>query len=181
MKKAIITFFSVLYVCSNLVHAQIGKGKTMLGSGFSFSNLTQTNSPTISYLELNAQVGFFLTNGFALGPRISYNDQSQSGFSSTSYFVGLFGRPYYKNAYLDIATMYNAQETNLSFFGGSEKVEYATVSIGVGYAFFLNNYVAFEPGFQYMRYISKDVNANRLTFQLGLQIYLGKIKEAKAN
>lgn len=184
MKKITITLFCLLIVGSKLLHAQIGKGKMMFGAGFSYSDLNSSGSPTYSVLDINALIGFFVSNRIALGPIIGYTKQSQAGNELHAFNFGMIVRPYlYKNAFLDITGLYHKEELVWPVRGGtnSEELQYFSFGLGAGYSFFLNNHIAFEPGFYYRRFIAESNHGTRLSFQLGLQIFLGQENQNKAN
>lgn len=174
-----VLFLAVTYHTS---HAQFKKGRILLGGDITFSSMTDktaqagfsSNSFNETRLQLTPKVGYFVIDNLAIGADITFITTS-GGLSTTSTFLaGPFVRYYIKNLFIEGEYGFGSGksgDTNTSTTGWTA---------GIGYAVFLNDYIAIEPT---LIYTSNSIDYNDLNHKstiagfaagVGFQIYLGK-------
>jgi hypothetical protein len=197
MTKKII-FISASLLISFVAQAQIERGKIFASGslGFSFSNyrniddgVTESKSRSAD-LWLSPRGGIFITDailvgsgiGFSLGTT-KYDDDDKYTYSSISFtpFVRYY-LPQLFFGYLELGPGFSTDKWDFSS-GGDDKDRYSFLvwEIGVGYSYFLNDYVAVEPiiYFGSTNYTDRD-NTNQkdkygdLGFQVAFSIYLDR-------
>lgn len=159
---------------------QINRGDIILGGSASFYSRfshyesgTTTNNTSGVQFGISPSLLFFISDGLAIGTRLS------AGFNSTegnfSYNIGLGPELRY---YFDFGLFIKAGVSYDLNHYESYKYNSITVEPAIGYAIFLNPHVAIEPSFFYnldlINYDSsttKYVN-NYLGIQVGISIFL---------
>lgn len=159
MKFYVLFAFSFLLIANSF--AQLDKGTFLLGGNGSFYNYNgKYNAVNNNYtakateIKINASVGYFLSDKFALGLRPSFNFNkskiigNSSAFGSTTQFlVGPFSRYYFLNQekqfniLLDAAYLFG---TNSYPFANTEKGIINELSISTGLEAFFNTTVGVE-------------------------------------
>lgn len=161
---------------------QINRGDLIISGNASFysyfnhyeSGSTTSNSSGVHF-GLNPTFLFFLSDGLALGSRVSAGFSTSDG--NFSYFVGLgpeFRYYFDFGLFMKLGASYD--------FNHSETYSYNTIEIepAIGYAIFLNPHIALEPGFfynlslsnyDYPTFSSKYVN-HHIGIQVGISIFL---------
>ncbi|MGD0757131.1 MAG: hypothetical protein ABR927_18965 [Bacteroidales bacterium] len=150
-------------------------GGTILFNKVQSTYGTNTSNTSIFTISLSPGFGYFIVNNLAIGLNTSISYYKQS---STKYY-GLGAGPtirYYFNNGLFIKA-----ETSFSFIHGldsnsSRQKSYSLVP-GVGYAFFINQKVAFEPCLSYIYFhnnYSSDFTdrVNNIELELNFSIFL---------
>jgi len=143
MNRILITaiiFF--IFICrSNFVSAQIEKGNYILGGTAGVENITSANLNTLGYntttLSVSAMYGKFLTDHFLIGADANVNYRFYT--YSQGYTVlkaGPLLRYYFNNIFLQADYNFGIPSTNYTEHD---------LFIRVGYAYFLNDFVAIEP------------------------------------
>lgn len=141
--------------------------------------ITERRSTSITF---NPKIGFFITDGFAIGLDADINntvsrDRQDNVKSTSSYFtIGPYARYYFPvNLFLEGgAGIGNGK--NFYGYGESKVFRY---SVGAGFAAFLNDNIALEPMIRYsvLNFTRSNNNDYRtknggLEIALGFQIYL---------
>jgi opacity protein-like surface antigen len=180
MKKIILLF--VITLIGYHTQAQdnnYAKGRLMLGGNVAFTNAqfettingaTGTTSQTV--FNVSPQLGYFITQGFAITLNADFN------FSDASTRVSLQPgiRAY---VYNDLFVMANVGFGQTTLTDSDIRLNSFNWQIGVGYSFFLAPNVALEPGlyYQYTRDTNTAVNSSKtigriINLGLGLKIFL---------
>ncbi len=177
------------------------KGSSLIGGNLSFSfgsietkySGAFSGKSELSYnsFSFSPKAGFFVANGFALGfgadiTSSTYKDADDDSESTTSQFtVGPIIRFYtHAGLFFDADLSFGKATQKYSATGSSDE-EKATITkwqLGAGYAIFLNDFVAIEPGVSYRSASSKseDVSVEtnstigEFVLSVGLNIYLHK-------
>lgn len=138
----------------------------------------------LSVIAFNPQLGFFTVDGFAVGfnADLTIITEKYSNYrtSLTQYQVGPFIKVFTKEGiYFEAATLVGQMIYGPANSGTSSGTVYLNFKAGIGYAAFLNEYVALEPNLTYRtRGMSNDVLSAPGHIVLGLRfsIYLLKNK-----
>lgn len=209
MKKiTLITVVLVFVQCTQIsaqseYRAALQKGSVLadgsmainLGNG-KYEYSSQTNKTKINSFNVNPEVGFFVSNGFALGLSLDLNTETQKSDQNsnvnksinTEYLLGPFIRVYTKGGvFFSGNYSFGKSISENTYSGGSIKREdnASQWKLGLGYAAFLNENVALEPSISYQAYtLKEDDDGSEFTYRkgqmvigLGLSIYLRKKSE----
>jgi hypothetical protein len=161
---------------------QINRGDMIISGSASFysrfshyeSGTTSSNSSGV-HLGISPSLLFFVSDGLAIGARVSAGFSSSEGNFSYNIGLGPEFRYYFDfGLFIKAAASYD--------FNHSETYKYNSISVepAIGYAIFLNPHVAIEPSFfynldltnyDYTTSTSKYVN-NYLGIQVGISIFL---------
>ena len=195
MKKLSIIF--TLSLITNLSWGQFNKGRMIISGDASYSykkmemNLAGQNTDmgTQSNINLSPQCGYFLVDNVALGLGFIFSNQ-------TTKFKDLPGKvksksillaPYARYYFLDKFFLQGefafgvGKESNQE--GGVDDMETKVTSaqLGLGYVYFLNDYIALEPLIGYSLSKTKLDVAQTPTYrdkeifcQIGISVYIGK-------
>jgi hypothetical protein len=159
------------------------KGNLMLGGGGSIgygSDLGETSSGNFSF-SLSPSVGFFLSDGFALGvaPLVSLNTSfSDNSYNSVSVGTGLFLVKYFGIGIFVRGTVgYDLNHYySSSLYYTSNSIHSIYIIPEVGYAFFLGPNVALELSLKDVFDIrindSSTTFSSRTKVSAGFQIFL---------
>lgn len=161
---------------------QINRGDIIIsGSASFYSRFSHYESGSSSsetsgvYFGINPSLLFFVSDGLAIGTRVSAGFSSSEG--NFGYNLGLGPELRY---YFDFGLFIKA---GASYdFNHYESYTYNSISVepAIGYAIFLNPHIAIEPAFfynldltnyDYTTYTNKYVN-NYLGIQVGITIFL---------
>lgn len=161
---------------------QINKGDMIINGNVSFYSWfnhyesgTTSSSTSGVHFGINPTLLFFLSDGLALGSRVSAGFSTSEG--NFSYFVGLgpeFRYYFDFGLFMKLGASYDLTHYETS---SNHTIE---VEPGIGYAIFLNPHVALEPGFfynlsfsnyDYTTSTSKYINHN-IGIHVGLSIFL---------
>ena len=193
--KKIVTAIAFLLVASG-AFAQFNKGRYLIGGSVSFNsstnkvdnNGTSTTIGKSSSFGLAPSAGYFFMNNLAAGASLSLGTSSfkPDGQGTKSSGVNFSLTPFVRY-YLQPGIFFQG-----SFGFGSSKSKSTTGAtttetkfttsnwgLGVGYAYFLNDFVSIEPLLQYGSNSSKVKSSdtksmsNGLSFRIGIQVYLG--------
>ncbi|MCH2083260.1 MAG: autotransporter outer membrane beta-barrel domain-containing protein [Saprospiraceae bacterium] len=215
--QKIICFYLLFFCCSTL-NAQTEKGRIITGTildagnslngilvapantlGLSFSNVKvdfgggSEIESRVTTFTLSPRIGYFITDGFALGLNTSYlfqrvNAENNDGETTLNlYSLGPFARYYFQipNFQPFIEASINLgqikQESTFGFGGPSEGTSiYRDVFLGVGGAYFIKNTIALEVtlGFRSLNLeadpdvMEQTESTNTLGMRIGFQILL---------
>ena len=187
---------------SSETFGQFNKGRWLAGgnayiqmrhSQYNF-NGTDIKTRTTSF-SLGPQAGYFVIDRLALGARLSLNVSASTGESiditgivdakSNSYYIALgpFIRYYLPaRVFFQLSTefgtgKYSSEIGGTSNEGDSKNFDYSAL---VGYAYFLNDYVAIEPTIGYhsngASINDSDSRSGYFYISAGFTIYLGERK-----
>lgn len=130
------------------------------GNGTSF---TLSSSDGMVIWNIGAEVGYFVTDNFALKFGLGYGD-----FDGSSYFSYKLGLKYYIAGRAPIQIDYSGQ-TGEDWFG-DEKPSY--LGLQAGYAIFLGDMVSLEPSLRYNLSLNNDYYEDIFQIQIGFTIFL---------
>ncbi|NOT73615.1 MAG: hypothetical protein HOP08_01715 [Cyclobacteriaceae bacterium] len=161
MKKILLMLFAVLTVSA--ASAQIEKGTVLVGVNSAFSvtrSIPSTGSGSTDY-NLNLKGGYFLAENFVLGLNLGVSGYSTDASSGSSTLVGVFGR-YYFNGKIFLGAGVNSSSS-----GGSSST---SIPLEVGYAAFINKFIAVEPAIRFVKYD----NGSTIGLGVGFTFYLNR-------
>jgi len=156
----------LLTVCSALCFAsvafgQIEKGAWLFSGGSNLGNtsFSQSGGGSSSAFNLDLKGGYFFMDNLAAGALL--NLLSYSGSSTTG--IGLFARYYVQGKFFLGAGF---QSWSTSGGGGST----TQIPVEVGYAFFVNNAIAVEPGLK----LTTFSGGSTFNIGIGFTVFLGR-------
>jgi hypothetical protein len=197
MKRIFIVL--VLAMISSGAFAQFNKGRYLVGGGLSFqtyANKTKAGSTTntgahSTDFTLSPDAGYFVIDNLAVGASLNLGAGSTKGTgtnpsktSSTSIGLSPFVRYYLSQGIFFQGQIGFGSEKSKDTPGGSTtttttKYNTSNWSLGAGYAYFLNDFVAVEPMIGYGANAQKTSNPDikysypGLFIKVGFQVYLG--------
>ena len=173
MKTSILFTVFLVAIFSSLT-AQIEKGRLLVGGNVGISSVLVENSDfnTTSF-GINPNVGVFVSDGLAVGGGISLGavwSQREPFFS-----IGLspFIRYYLPSFFFGEASF--TYRTTISDFNDQNSFN---ISPAIGYAIFINDFIAIEPAVVADFLLESDensLNATIISGRVGFQIYLDKL------
>jgi outer membrane autotransporter protein len=195
MKKSIFFTFLVLFVCIE-AGAQIEKGRVLAGGsiGFSFQNYksvfdgTTTDETKTTSFSLSPRAGYFITDAIAVGAGLNlslssskYDDDDK--YNGSSIFFSPFVRYYLPQRLFGQFEIGIGSSKDKWTYVNDDDEEYKYKSffwsLGVGYAYFLNDNVSVEPMVSYnaATYTDRDNTDDKdkygnIMLQIGFNIYL---------
>lgn len=198
MNKRIIVTVSALLLCVGAV-AQIEQGRFLAGGsvGFSVQNYkavyngqTTYDSKTTAF-SLSPRAGYFVTDAIVVGAGLSLSTSSTKycecsdteKYSSASISFSPFARYYLPQRLFGQLELGLGSSKRKWIYDDTDneesKSKFFVWSLGVGYAYFLNNNVAIEPLVSYnaTTYTNRDDTKDKdkygnIMLQLGFSIYL---------
>lgn len=196
--KKLVTVIALALICSG-AYAQFNKGRYLVGGNVGFAaytgktktdNSTSTTSHSTTF-NLSPDVGYFVIDNLAVGAGLSLRTSSTKGDggdnskdTDTDFTLTPFARYYldqgiFFQGQVGFGSGSNKHKPNGSNTTTTTKHGVFDWGLGVGYAYFLNDYVAIEPMVSYVSYANnykdpdfKTVNSG-ITLNVGFQIYLG--------
>jgi hypothetical protein len=196
MNKKLLLIGISLSLCIG-ASGQIGEGKIIAGGsvGLSASTYKEVYNGVTGYESMTTNIwfmpraGYFITDNIAVGTAFElsmystkFDDDERS--TSMDFYLTPFGRYYLPQGIFAQAEI-GIGLSNEKWFEANgdldEDYPYSSLkwSLGIGYAHFLNNYVALEPMISYISTITTyrdDTNWKEKTgnffLQLGFSIYL---------
>jgi hypothetical protein len=199
MKNSVIVatlMFSMLIATSSF--AQFNQGRLIVDGSLRFARSSgeSTSASTTSITKntsfgLSPSVGYFVIDNFAIGATASLNsskstnDVINSEAKSVSKTVGPFARYYLPMAiFIQGAVTFGASKfaTTTPSDAFENKSNITQWGLGVGYAYFLNDFVALEPMVGYQSTVDKSKTRDFKTkdgniyLSAAFTIYLGERK-----
>lgn len=188
MKKllAVITLFLLFFGKAN---AQITEGNWMVGGNASFNHSKYESfgdfpsKSKSSGMQLNANLGYFVINNFAVGvsPYFGFSNLEGSNNSHTSYGIGPFVRYYFLPSDKMINVFSQAgYRYGITYAQGKKASTNNDFDIKAGAVVFFNSSVALEFTAEYHIDKGKAINNNSshqfnyFVLGLGFQIHLEK-------
>lgn len=182
-KYQVVLFF--LLSASVRVMAQTQGGNIMMGAQLlNVTGTFQSGSSTFN-MGISPQVGFFLSDNFALGAEVLANLQTASHYTDFSYAVGPFARYYFnrikgedlqfskRSSFFVEGDVY-VQGENIKTNGNSVNTNGLGIGIGPGIAYFITPSIGLEALLKYNPVIGfgNSTTVNKVSLNLGLQAYL---------
>ena len=148
MKKLIFTFVAVAAMVTS-AFAQTEAGKIYVGAssdlGFTSAKVDgDNNSSNIFGLDVNG--GYFIIDDLSVNAELGFSYSSYDKNSSNTFSIGVGGR-YYLPMKVFFGAMFDFSSTGQSYDGKSvgDRRSSMGVTLGAGYAIFVNDNVAIEP------------------------------------
>lgn len=192
MKKLVLTAFALTMF--NVAFAQFNKGRMLVGGAVGFQTTTEKQTSTITTptikentFSLSPNFGYFVIDKLAVGLNFNLSNTTEkySGggydykFTTQSFIASPFVR-YYFGPGIFAQGQYGIGSAKSGDDSNTTKYSESQWSLGVGYAYFLNDNVAIEPSVKYQSSVlkekgqdTKDTNSG-IAINIGFQIYLGK-------
>lgn len=181
MKRSLLLVL-VLASAFHTADAQFNRGRFLAGGSLGFSS-QKTNDISNRSFSFQPNVGFFVVDNLAIGADLSisvfsFEDGQTQSFSKTqSFSFDPFVRYYLKPGIFGEGSVgFGKGKIESDQIGSSGDYSLFNWSLGVGYAWFLNDHVALEPVIRYenSKFEGRDFSTSGLALQIGLQVYLGK-------
>lgn len=192
MRKTLLLLFALALV--NLSFAQFNKGRMLAGGSVGFSSITEktksgpttTTIGTQTTLSFAPSFGYFVIDNLAVGASVYYNNitfkyDGGGKDKSNEFTFAPFARYYFGPGIFGQGSFGLGSGKDVPVTGNTTTYGITLWSLGVGYAYFLNDNVAIEPLIKYQGQTDKydgtgspkDIN-NGIAFSIGVQAYLGK-------
>ncbi len=194
MQKTILAV--VFLLATSSVFAQFNQGRILAGGNMSFStstdkskvNSTTTTNGRSTSFSLSPNAGYFVIDNLAVGAALeigasNYKPDGNGTESNQSTFAIAPMVRYYLSPGIFFQGQYAVGAGKNKYSLGNTNVEekfgISAVSLGAGYAHFLNDHVAIEPFIGYRSSSLKDKDDDSknidsgLFLNVGLQVYLG--------
>lgn len=190
MKK---TFYAILILCiSNTAIAQTIKRNYMIGANIMTSSINFQNSNTGYNVGFQPKVGYFLNENLVIGMAVELGVDVVNSNTTMNYGATPFARIFIgKDNFQDIPRrIMFFMEGGAGFGGRNSRFKNADgtksnvttnggiLYVGPGIDIFLNKNVALEVGAEY-RHIGGTPELNRVSMNLGFQIFLSKAEGRK--
>ncbi|HTH55637.1 MAG TPA: outer membrane beta-barrel protein [Cyclobacteriaceae bacterium] len=191
MKKILLCCLALTLF--NAAFAQFNMGRMLVGGSVGFSSTSQKSSSggvssTTDYttLAFGPSLGYFVANNFAAGAGVNWSSSKYSSdggpsTTSSSFMFVPFVRYYIAPGFFGQGTFgFGSSKTASSV--STVKGSATQWSLGIGYAYFLNDHVAIEPIVQYQLTSTKydygtpsdqKIDVGGVAINIGLKIYLG--------
>ncbi|MEL7001656.1 MAG: outer membrane beta-barrel protein [Bacteroidota bacterium] len=184
--KKVILLMAALVATSTFVLAQTAKGTIMAGGSASASfqtlesevggnTLSESDNNSIGF---NPMVGYFFIDQFVAGLNIGFDrtkiEDGSFESTSTAFSIGPFARYYLNNGVFFLANIgFGSSNTESDSFDTDSG--FRTWNAGVGYAIFLNEWIAIEPTITYgsSTNTDDDQDPEAKFIQRGLQLNVG--------
>ncbi|MEX2596384.1 MAG: hypothetical protein WEC59_05575 [Salibacteraceae bacterium] len=179
MKNGLI--IAVLIACfSTTALAQIEKNSWMIGgSGNAGAYNTGFGNNLVYNLQLQATVGYFVANNFALGISPGFLLIGSDNSSFYNVILPAFSRYYFNVS--ERISLFPELNGGLGLASNANNTPFYLFNVAVGASFWINKNVAFEPKFEYSIYdpnqVTPWVNKKIPQLKLGFQIYLNRGNE----
>lgn len=174
MKKSLLLVL-VLASAFHTADAQFNRGRLLAGGSLGFSS-QKTNDISTNSFSFQPNVGFFVVDNLAIGADLSISIFSFENGKTQSFSFDPFVRYYLKPGIFGEGSIgFGKVKIENDQIGSSDNSLF-NWSVGVGYAWFLNDHVALEPVIRYQnsKFDDSDFSTSGLALQIGLQVYLGK-------
>jgi outer membrane protein len=196
--RKIVCLLTFVIICS-ASYAQFNRGRMLVGGSLGFhgdtyktknNNTTTTTQKNVSF-SLTPQFGYFIIDNLAIGAGIDLSSTSVKYPNNNNYkdVATSFQFQPFVRYYLPVKVFFQGtvgvgaskdKVTNNNNVTTVSKSGISSLSLGVGYAWFLNDHVAVEPFVGYLTQRTKPdgssvkYNESDLFLKIGFQIYLGK-------
>ncbi len=184
MKKLLTLLFPAL-LAGSAANAQLAEGNYMVGGSIGTAGVDFLSGGSRFDISLNPKVGKFVSDDFVLGAELNLGFGTSKGSTNSRYGIYPFLRYFFRNEvegrvpsrvvpFIEFGAGFGGTNNRLTDGAGNK---YNVTSNGFllnaqpGLDFILNQTVAMELGLQY-QYINGTPNTNRLSLNLGFQIFL---------
>ena len=185
--------------------AALQKGSVLTGGNFGFSfgtNKSTYHSPysdfsfsqKYSSITMSPHAGFFLANGFSLGLIVDLTSTTYKGDEfnqkdkNSQYTIGPAVRFYTPGGFFfhaDVAFGKNTSKSSSDWGSYTGEDKLSKYQLGIGYAIFINDFVALEPSMTYRSSKTKNTDGEargeerlgEFVVGMGFSIYLHKRPE----
>jgi hypothetical protein len=195
MKKTVLTILALSLLSP--AFAQFTKGRMLAGGSIGFSSINDKSSTgsttstvgTTTSFTFSPNFGYFIIDRVAVGGNMAYTTSKDNGNNGTSDKASSFVLSPLARYYLDHRIFVQG---TFGFGSGKDVSTSPTLSsttrygigqwsLGVGYAYFLNDHVAIEPIIKYQSQAEKaDISGNPketykgVVINIGIQVYLDR-------
>ncbi|MDN5200864.1 outer membrane beta-barrel protein [Fulvivirgaceae bacterium BMA10] len=178
MKSKYLFLVAWLFIMSHVAFGQTEKGHKLVGGSFNIGSLSTSSgsSDNIFFLSIAPNIAFFIADNVAIGGALGIDLSDSDNASSTSISISPMGRYYFgdseKTKWFGTGTLgfVSSKTETLGFEVTRSGI---TGHLGVGLAYFLNEFVSIEGVFGYRFTKFEDLDAvSRTGLDVGLQIYL---------
>jgi len=198
--KKVLSSFIILTVFYSIATAQFNTGSKMVGASTSIDlGLTSqkyADSPEAtkySTIDINPRVAYFVQNGWAVGGDLNYylsrsKYNGNDPYTSTSFFIGPFGRYYYKavgpvRPFGEVKFGGGTSASRSYITGAKVTSRYNTLyaGAGIGAAFFLADNFSLEAllGYTYEHEKNNEtdekMNSHGLALSFGFAFYFNSL------
>jgi hypothetical protein len=184
--KKLILFAAVLLLGANVANAQIKKGDVMLGGNIAGLDITFKNG---TRLDLTPKAAWFVEDRLAVGgyAKFGVNHVNGQDGSTYSYGVGPLARYFFSKDEIGLLNKVDFFiEGNAGFEGENNSVDKSHTNglgfgVGPGMTYFVTPNVGLEAMLKYGGVVGfgSSTYVNKLTFGVGLQVYLPGKKTIK--
>lgn len=186
--KTITLFFFMVFGMISTSNGQITKGNWLVGGSGSFNSTTaEGNSNGItttskgSSIQINPNVGYFVSDKFAVGlnPYVSFGNPEGSNNNSFGFGIGPFARYYFLKADKSINVFSHIGYNYGKGYRNSESVNDSNnFVVKAGPVLYFNDSVGLELTLDYnisnINYNSSTTDFKTFSIGLGFQIHLEK-------
>ena len=165
--KKLISVFNMKTIFVIVIAAFLTAGTTLaqrtffINANVSELNMSFTDGTSIN---LNGNGGWFLADNFALVGGIGLHSYSNEGYSTSTFGLNAGGRFYFAGDFFAEGLVNLSKAKDMRGRTG--------LTLGVGYAYFLNDYVALEPKFNAVVPIAPDEGGStRFGISCGISVY----------
>ncbi|MCW5908141.1 MAG: hypothetical protein KIS94_09800 [Chitinophagales bacterium] len=183
-------FTFLLFITMLAAHAQVGKGRYLIGGSVDISHLTQGTETRNFDMSISPRFGVFVVKGFAVGGRYSFGVASRRVFKQKenrylpattfttaigpelSYFIG-------KKPLKGLVSVYGAYTVYTRLFDGDVQNRNGFAGSGfLGMAYFFNPYVMLKSGmYVNIAGYEGEFPSTRIGFSVGVAAVLDKKKK----
>jgi len=173
MKKITFSAFALLLAFASFSQTEQGRILVGVGSNLSFSSQSfEGSDDNFNTFSAGLGGGYFLIDNFVAGANISFSRSTSeaANFTSNSFGVGPFVRYYYEQFFAEAGVSFSESSSEDDFFESDSSSN--RVNLGLGYAAFINDYIAVEPELNYSIGGGDSDGVNIFSLRVGLAIYL---------
>lgn len=173
MKNALCLLLLVAFASS--LDAQIQKGSVLLGGMVGINNVNEDGSSG-TVINVSPQVGFFLSNRFALGASLDFTFQTGDAVDEVVSLALLpFARFYFNDSGMSRFFAQLDVGTQIEDFDEIEGTPPFAAGLGIGADFFLNDNVAIEAliGYRRVQDFEADFGVNVIGLNFGVVAFVG--------
>lgn len=168
MKRILI--LALIIGCQQSLQAQTEQGQLLIGanSNLNFSNQNQDGfDDNITNISVNATGGYFVIDNLAAGINLGFSRASQGNLAFSNFVFGPFARYYIQSVFVGASfSALSARGDGIDTSNGSQ------IDFELGYAAFLNNFVAIEPTISYLTTGGDFDGLTSIALNIGFTIYI---------
>mgnify|MGYP001803354839 CR=1 FL=1 len=164
MKKITFSAFALLLAFTSFSQTEQGRILVGVGSDLRFSSQSfEGSDDNFNTFSVGLGGGYLLIANFVAGANIGE-------FSSNSFGIGPFVRYYYEQFFAEAGVNFSESSSESDFFESDSSLN--QVNLGLGYAAFINDYIAVEPSLNYSIGGGDVDGQNTFSLNVGFAIYL---------